>query len=100
MVALNLLLSRKYGFKKMNEFNSTFQIDQNTSFPNGYKSSVTFLNNRLVITCGTSGVDLSKNGGKTWERISSESFHVVQKQPGTKNAFLAGKDGRIGYLIY
>ncbi len=68
--------------------------------PHGYKSSVVFINNKWLITCGTSGVDISKNKGKNWDLISTESFHVVQKQPGKQAVILAGADGRIGYLNF
>lgn len=66
----------------------------------GYKSSVIFFNNKVILTCGTSGVDWSTNKGKTWNFLSNEPFHVVQKQPGKKAAFLAGSDGRIGYISF
>ncbi len=66
--------------------------------PFGYKSSVKFVDNIIAIACGTSGVDISKDKGKSWTIISKESFHVVQKQPNTKKVFLAGKGGRIAYL--
>jgi photosystem II stability/assembly factor-like uncharacterized protein len=71
---------------------------KNLGNPNGYKSGVTFLTNQLLVTCGTSGVDISKNSGKNWELISSESFHVVKKQPNRTAIFLAGSGGRIGYM--
>lgn len=71
---------------------------KNLGTPNGYKSGVTFLTNQLLVTCGTSGVDISKNSGKNWDLISTESFHVVKKQPNRKAVFLAGSGGRIGYM--
>ena len=71
---------------------------KNLGNPNGYKSGVTFLTNQLLVACGTSGVDISKNSGKNWELISSESFHVVKKQPNRKAVFLAGSGGRIGHM--
>ena len=67
--------------------------------PNGYRSCVEFINNELVVTCGTSGVDISKNGGQNWNLISNQSFHVVKHQPGKKAAFFAGAGGRIGYWV-
>ena len=66
--------------------------------PNGYKSSVEFIDNNRIITCGTSGVDLSKDKGASWEKISDLSFHIVKKHP-TKSAFyLAGGGGRISFV--
>jgi len=75
-------------------------INQKLGNPHGYKSSVSFITNNWVIACGTSGVDISKNKGKKWELISTEGFHVVQKQPGKKVAILAGSDGRIGSICF
>jgi len=77
---------------------SKWAINKKLGNPHGYKSSVVYINNKWLITCGTSGVDISKNKGKNWDLISTESFHVVQKQPGKQAVFLAGIDGRIGYL--
>jgi hypothetical protein len=77
---------------------SKWAINKKLGNPHGYKSSVVYINNKWLITCGTSGVDISKNKGKNWDLISTESFHVVQKQPGKQAVFLAGTDGRIGYL--
>ena len=68
--------------------------------PHGYKSSVIFITNKSLITCGTSGVDISTNNGHSWNLISNESFHVVQKIPGKKAAILAGSDGRIAYINF
>ena len=66
--------------------------------PNGYKSSVEFIDNNRIITCGTSGVDLSNDKGASWEKISDLSFHIVKKHP-TKSAFyLAGSGGRISFV--
>lgn len=73
---------------------------KNLGNPNGYKSGVTFLTNQLLVTCGTSGVDFSKNSGKSWKLISNESFHVVKKQPNRNAVFLAGSGGRIGYMQF
>ena len=84
------------GFK----YKSKWSIKKKIGNPHGYKSSVSFITNNFVIVCGTSGVDFSKNKGKKWELISTESFHVVQKQPNKKAAILAGSDGRIGSIHF
>lgn len=67
--------------------------------PHGYRSCVIYLNEKELVTCGTSGIDVSKDGGQTWEWISKESFHVVQKARNGKAIFLAGGNGRIAQLI-
>jgi len=66
--------------------------------PYGYKSCVEFITRTRVISCGTSGVDISENGGKNWRHISPLSFHVCKKGKTGKNVFLAGTNGKIGRL--
>jgi photosystem II stability/assembly factor-like uncharacterized protein len=68
------------------------------SNPNGYKSSVEFIDNDRLITCGTSGLDFSNNKGVTWEKISDASFHIVKKHPTKRGAYLAGAGGRISFV--
>jgi hypothetical protein len=68
------------------------------SNPNGYKSCVEFLDNDRLITCGTSGVDFSKNKGITWLKITDASFHITKKHPTKNGAYLAGAGGRISFV--
>jgi photosystem II stability/assembly factor-like uncharacterized protein len=68
--------------------------------PQGYKSCVIFLTKTELIACGTSGVDLSHDGGLNWENISKESFHVVQKAQKGNAVFLAGGNGRLAKLTW
>ena len=74
-----------------------FRIPQTP--PHGYRSCVIYLNRNQLLTCGTSGVDFSNDGGKNWERISRESYHVCQKAKKGKAVFLAGANGRIARWI-
>jgi len=46
--------------------------------PNGYRSVVANIpNTEWWIAAGTSGVDVSKDNGKTWEAVSKEGFHAA-----------------------
>ena len=76
---------------------ATFRIPKTP--PHGYRSCVIYLNKKKLLTCGTSGVDISKDGGNNWELISKEGFHVCQKSKQGKAVFLAGGNGRIAKLI-
>ena len=67
--------------------------------PHGYRSCVIYLTKKKLLTCGTSGIDISKDGGMNWELISKESYHVCQKAKKGKAVFLAGGNGRIAKLI-
>jgi hypothetical protein len=70
----------------------------NLSNPKGYKSCVEFIDNDWLITCGTSGIDVSKDKGATWSKISMDPFHVVKKHTMKRGAFLAGSGGRISFV--
>lgn len=66
--------------------------------PAGYRSCVEFMDRHLLIACGTSGVDQSRDGGLHWTPISKESFHVVRRAKHGTAVFLAGGKGRIARL--
>ncbi len=66
--------------------------------PHGYRSCVEFISKTKLISCGTSGVDISADNGATWQLISKEGFHVCRKAKDGKSVFLAGADGRIGRM--
>lgn len=67
--------------------------------PHGYRSCVIYLDKNHLITCGSSGVDISGDGGRNWQLISKESFHVCQKAKKGKTVFMAGANGRIAKLL-
>lgn len=43
----------------------------------GYRSGVTYVNKNFCVATGTSGTDISTNGGKNWKNISALSFNAV-----------------------
>jgi photosystem II stability/assembly factor-like uncharacterized protein len=67
--------------------------------PHGYRSCVEFITKTKMITCGTSGIDVSADGGINWQLVSKESFHVCRKAKEGKSVFLAG-NGKIGKLVW
>src|SRR4051794_4648234 len=68
--------------------------------PHGYRSCVEYIIKDKLITCGTSGVDISNDGGINWELISTKSFNVCQKAKKGSKFFLAGSNGKIALLSY
>jgi hypothetical protein len=42
-------------------------------FPNGYRSCVTG-NKKILFSCGTTGIDYSRDGGKTWYFLTKGNF--------------------------
>jgi photosystem II stability/assembly factor-like uncharacterized protein len=66
----------------------------------GYRSCIEFINKNKIVTCGTKGVDISADGGKNWQLISTTGYHVCRKAKKGKAVFFAGGGGRIGKLIW
>lgn len=77
-----------------------WKVNKKVNHLNGYKSSIIFMSNKMIVAAGTSGVDISFDKGKSWKTISNQSFHVVQHTPHKNAAFFAGSGGRIGYLSF
>lgn len=75
-------------------------FSQPHSSPHGYRSCVEFLTKNKLITCGTSGVDISLDGGINWTLLSTESFHVCRKAKKGQSVYLAGTNGRIAKLVW
>ena len=46
---------------------------------------------------GVGGTSLTRDGGRTWQRISDESFHTLECLP-SGDCWAAGGDGRVGRL--
>jgi photosystem II stability/assembly factor-like uncharacterized protein len=97
IVGYQIYQTRKSNLKKLSTINF-FLKKVEVSNPNGYKSSVEFIDNNRIITCGTSGVDLSKDKGASWEKISDAAFHIVKKHPAKSAVYLAGGGGRISFV--
>lgn len=67
--------------------------------PSGYRSCIRIINNKTLISCGSTGVDYAQNGQKEWKKVSNEGFNVCMVSKG-KQVFFAGEKGKIGKLIY
>jgi len=65
----------------------------------GYRSGVCFINANTLVASGTSGTDVSTDGGQNWKHISDQSFNAVQKAKNGKSVILAGEKGSVYQLI-
>jgi len=63
--------------------------------PSGYRSSVAHLKNDIYICVGTNGSDITKDGGKTWQNISSEGFNTIRFAQNGKIGWAVGNKGKI-----
>lgn len=66
--------------------------------PHGYRSCVIYASASKLVSCGTSGVDVSDDGGLHWKLVSTEGYHVCGKAKQGTAIFLAGSGGRIAKL--
>jgi photosystem II stability/assembly factor-like uncharacterized protein len=71
-------------------------------FPGGYRSGVSIrrvnVNRSIAIAVGTTGSDLSRDGGRTWLPLDGTSFNAVQFAP-SGVAFAVGARGRIARIL-
>jgi len=64
----------------------------------GYRSSVIWVNKKVLLACGTSGIDISADEGNHWNNISNTGFHVAATHRKSKWIFLAGSNGRLARI--
>ncbi|MCK7554601.1 hypothetical protein MKQ70_06110 [Chitinophaga sedimenti] len=67
--------------------------------PFGFRSCVEYIRPQLLIATGTSGTDISEDGGIHWHNISKEGYHVARKAKKGEKVYLAGSGGRIAALL-
>ncbi len=61
---------------------------------NGYRSGVAYVDKKTLIAVGSSGSDISVDGGKTWKNVDKENYNSVQSKG--KNAIWAvGANGLV-----
>lgn len=65
----------------------------------GFRSGVTYVNRNIVVATGTSGTDVSTDGGQNWKHIDNQSFNAVQKAKKGNRIILAGEKGRVFELL-
>jgi photosystem II stability/assembly factor-like uncharacterized protein len=63
--------------------------------PAGFQSCVEYIKGAEFIATGTSGTNITTNGGKTWLPINGTSFNVCAKAKHGKLILLAGNGGKI-----
>ncbi len=64
-----------------------------------YRSCVIYLRNSSWITTGPSGIEITKNDGKTWKSISNDSFFVCQKAKDGQYVYFSGSNGKVGRVL-
>jgi photosystem II stability/assembly factor-like uncharacterized protein len=60
----------------------------------GYRSAVVYVNKKTLLAVGSSGSDLSTDGGKTWSNLDKENYNAVQSK-GVKAIWAVGASGLV-----
>lgn len=63
--------------------------------PSGFQSCVEHIKGDVFLSTGTSGSNITHDGGKTWTKIDEASFNVCSKAKRGKLVLLAGNGGKI-----
>ena len=61
----------------------------------GFRSGVLWYDDKNCFATGTSGTDVSRDGGKNWYHISDESFNAIKKAKKGNLVILAGNKGLV-----
>jgi photosystem II stability/assembly factor-like uncharacterized protein len=66
--------------------------------PLGFQSCVEYIKDDIFLSTGTSGTNITMDGGRTWKQIDNTSFNVCRKAGHGKMILLAGNGGKIALL--
>lgn len=86
-----------YDGKKGRSNNINIQLSK--AQPMGFQSCVSFLGENTFLSTGTSGTNISHDGGENWQGIDARSFNVCQKAKHGNLVLLAGDKGKIAKFI-
>jgi hypothetical protein len=64
--------------------------------PAGFQSCVEYIKGEIFLSTGTSGSNLSNDGGSNWQNIDTTSFNVCRKARHGRLILFAGDRGKIG----
>jgi photosystem II stability/assembly factor-like uncharacterized protein len=60
----------------------------------GYRSGVAFIDKKTIIAVGSSGSDISTDGGKSWKNLDRENYNAVQAK-GKNAVWAVGANGLV-----
>ena len=61
----------------------------------GYRSSVAYVTEQIIIAVGTNGSDISSDGGKTWRTLGNEDLNSVASLHYTRIVWAVGPKGLV-----
>ncbi|CAN5283458.1 oxidoreductase [soil metagenome] len=88
-------------YEKPNEINNNlaFTSDGGKTWTlgkglNGYRSGVDYIDKKTIIAVGSSGSDISYDGGKSWKNLDKENYNSVQSK-GKNTIWAVGANGLV-----
>jgi photosystem II stability/assembly factor-like uncharacterized protein len=60
----------------------------------GYRSGVTYVDRKTIVAVGTSGSDISRDGGRTWKPLGKQELNSVQAR-GPRAVWAVGPSGLV-----
>jgi len=63
----------------------------------GYRSGVAYVDSKTIVAVGSSGSDMSVDGGKTWTNIDKINYNSVQAK-GKKAVWAVGATGYVAAM--
>lgn len=85
-------------FYKFSIQNNKVIFHTTESHPTGYKTDAAIINRDTVVVCGYSGVEISKDGGHSWQVITKDSYNTCAVSPNGQWVVLVGAKGKIGSI--
>ena len=101
-----VIVGGDYQHDKQQDSTACYSTDRGTTwhlsdrFPAGYQSCVAFISGHIFLSTGTSGTNITTDGGKTWTKLDDLSYNVCAKAKHGKMVLLAGDKGKIGVFKF
>ncbi len=76
----------------------TWKLVEGENSPYGFRSCVAYIPNtggNALIAVGTSGTDISEDGGMSWTNVDTTGYNSISIDPNGRTAWAVGADGRI-----
>ena len=104
MASQKIIVGGNYAKDKLTDSTACYSLDNGKSWlasstpPAGFQSGAEHISGKTFVATGTSGSNITLDGGKTWSKIGDVSYNVCRKAKRGKLILLAGDGGKIGLL--
>ncbi len=97
-----VIVGGNYEKPALNKGNLAFTIDGGKTWEpgkglGGYRSGVAYVDSKTIVAVGSSGSDISTDGGVTWKNIDSANYNAVQSK-GKNAVWTVGATGHVAVM--